>query len=270
LRLEKDLRKAIDEQEFELYYQPQVHLESRLIIGCEALIRWHHPELGLVSPMEFIPLAEETGLIRPIGEWVLQAACAKAVKWQKLGYEGLTMAVNVSACQLDDPDFLLNLSSILYNSTLNPASLEIEITESSVMDKPDKMLEVLESIKHLGVKLAIDDFGTGYSSLSYLRCLPFDKLKIDRSFIKEITHRSVDATIAHAIVEMAHGLNMKVLAEGVETDFQLASLLGGACDEIQGYLVSPPVPAKEFEQILIGPDLYLNRVGFDYARKAEN
>ncbi|MFA7552801.1 MAG: EAL domain-containing protein [Spongiibacteraceae bacterium] len=272
LRLEKDLRKAIDQQEFELYYQPQLHLESRLIIGCEALIRWHHSELGLISPMEFIPLAEETGLIRPIGEWVLQAACAQAVEWHKLGYEGLSMAVNVSVCQLDDPGFLSNLLSILHNSGLNPASLEIEITESSVMDKPEKMVEVLERIKHFGVKLAIDDFGTGYSSLSYLRCLPFDKLKIDRSFIKEITHRSIDATIAHAIVTMAHGLNMTVLAEGVETDFQLACLQGGACDEIQGYLISQPVAAEEFEQILISPDLYLNRVGFglDVKKAADN
>ncbi|MCW8956230.1 MAG: EAL domain-containing protein, partial [Gammaproteobacteria bacterium] len=263
LRLENDLRGAINNQELELYYQPQVHLASGKIIGSEALIRWNHPEFGLISPIHFIPLAEETNLIRPIGEWVLRTACEQAIQWNNAGHPDLSMAVNVSVRQLDDPGFIPCLTAILQNSELDPARLEIEITESSVMNQPDKMLEVLNIIKQLGVKLALDDFGTGYSSLSYLRRFPFDKLKIDRSFIKEITHKPEDAAIAQSIGEMAHSLNMTVLAEGVETDIQAAYMRRGTCDEIQGYLISPPVPVQEFEQLLNRPELYISRIKDD-------
>lgn len=253
LQLENSLREAIDNAEFELYYQPQVHLGSGKVIGAEALIRWNHPELGLVTPMQFIPLAEDTGLINPIGDWVLQTACAQATQWQKAGHAELSMAVNVSARQLDDPDFILRLQTILQETGFEPAKLEIEITESSVMSYPDKMLGILNNIKKLGIKLALDDFGTGYSSLSYLRRFPFDKLKIDRSFIIDIANKSENAAITHSIVEMAHSLDMVVLCEGVETEIQLSYLRNSACDEIQGYLISRPVPAGDFLHQLENP-----------------
>ncbi|MCW9015000.1 MAG: EAL domain-containing protein, partial [Gammaproteobacteria bacterium] len=250
LRLENDLRQAMSNDELELYYQPQIQLASGTIIGAEALIRWNHPELGQIPPVQFIPLAEETHLIRPIGAWVLQSACNQAVQWIDSGHPELSIAVNVSARQLDDKDFVSQLKTILENTGLDPDRLEIEITESAVMIHPEKMLDLLNNIKQLGVKLSLDDFGTGYSSLSYLRRFPFDKLKIDRSFIMEITNKPQDAAIARSISEMAHDLNMTVLAEGVETDIQAAYVRRCCCDEIQGYLISRPLPAAEFEQFI--------------------
>jgi len=250
LHLENDLRKAIDNQEFELYYQPQVCLTSGRLTGTEALIRWNHPERGLIPPVQFIPLAEDTNLIKPIGLWVLQTACQQLVKWKKAGQKEMSMAVNVSVRQLDDPHFIAGLTAALQESGLDPADLEIEITESAVMSQPEKMLDVLNAIKRLGVKLALDDFGTGYSSLSYLRDFPFDKLKIDRSFIKDIVEKPEDLVIAEAITTMAHTLNMRVLAEGVETDVQASHVRSCFCDEMQGYLISRPVPAGELEQLM--------------------
>jgi len=247
LKLERNLRKAIDHQEFELYYQPQVCLESNKLIGAEALIRWNHPQLGFVSPLQFIPLAEETNLIKPIGKWVLQTACAQIVKWNKEGDKELSMAVNVSICQLEDENFISYLKAVLEESGVNPADLEIEITESTVVSHPEKILKVLESIKELGLKLALDDFGTGYSGLSHMREFPFDKIKIDRSFIKDIENKPEDKIIIQAITQMAHAMNIKVLAEGVETNAQAALVRQGHCDEMQGYLISKPVPASEFE-----------------------
>jgi len=249
LHLENDLRKAIDNQEFELYYQPQVCLTSGRITGTEALIRWNHPERGLVPPVQFIPLAEDTSLIKPIGLWVLQTACQQLVKWKKAGQKEMSMAVNVSVRQLEDSHFIAGLTAALEESGIDPADLEIEITESTVMSQPEKMLKVLGAIKQLGVKLALDDFGTGYSSLSYLRDFPFDKLKIDRSFIKDIVEKPEDVVIAQAISTMAHTLNMRVLAEGVETEIQASHVRNCFCDEMQGYLISRPVPAGEFEQL---------------------
>lgn len=257
LKLENALHNAIQNNQFELYYQPQVSLATGEIVGAEALIRWNHPEIGIVSPLDFIPLAEETNLIQPIGDWVLETACMQAIHWRKNLSSDFLMAVNVSARQLDDEGFFNRLAEILDQSGLPPESLEIEITESSLMHQPDRMIDVLNTITSHGIKLAMDDFGTGYSSLSYLRRFPFDKLKIDRSFINEITHNPEDASIIRAIGEMAHSLNMTVIAEGVETDSQLACLKHRSCDEIQGYLISPPLPAEKFEQLLQTSTIYI-------------
>ena len=241
LEMENALHDAILYNQFELYYQPQVDLASGRIVGAEALIRWNHPELGLVSPLDFVSLAEETNLIIPIGDWVLETACAQAALWKQNSNLDLLMAVNVSVRQLDDEGFVDRLISIVEQSGIPYRNLEVEITESSVMHQPDKMIEILTRITSLGIQLALDDFGTGYSSLSYLRRFPFDKLKIDRSFIKDITSNPEDAAITNSIVEMAHNLNMIVIAEGVETDKQVNFLREGGCDEIQGYLISRPV-----------------------------
>jgi diguanylate cyclase (GGDEF)-like protein/PAS domain S-box-containing protein len=250
LKLENDLHEAIEHNQFELYYQPQIHLGSGKIVGTEALIRWNHPELGLVSPLDFIPLAEETNLIQPIGDWVLKTACVQAALWKKNFNSELLMAVNVSALQLDDADFIDRLTNIINQSGLPFESLEIEVTESSVMHQPDKMINVLNNITSLGIKLALDDFGTGYSSLSYLRRFPFDKLKIDQSFIRDIKNNQEDSAITQTIIKLAHNLNMTVIAEGVETRSQATILQDCSCDEIQGYLISRPVPAKELEKLL--------------------
>jgi len=251
LRLETDLRKAIANREFEVHYQPQVDLPSGRIVGAEALVRWHHPQLGLVPPDQFIPLAEDTNLIIPIGEWVMREALCQQMAWRQAGHR-LLMAVNVSVRQLDQVDFVPRLTALVEEAGVNTEDLEIEITESSVMSQPDKMLFVLNSIKSLGISLALDDFGTGYSSLSYLRRFPFDKLKIDRSFIRDIVNKPEDAAIIKTIVEIAHNLDMTVLAEGVETRQQAGHMRHSACDFIQGYLVSRPVPADRFLQLLQG------------------
>ncbi|MCW8906230.1 MAG: EAL domain-containing protein [Sedimenticola sp.] len=249
LRLETDLRKAIENREFEVHFQPQVDLPSGRIVGAEALVRWNHPQLGLVPPDQFIPLAEDTNLIIPIGEWVMQTAIRQQVAWHQAGHR-LMMAVNVSVRQLDHADFIPRLTSLLEEGGISPDDLEIEITESSVMGQPDKMLFVLNSIKSLGISLALDDFGTGYSSLSYLRRFPFDKLKIDRSFVRDIVNKPEDAAIIKTIVEIAHNLDMTVLAEGVETRQQAGHMRHSACDFIQGFLVSKPVPADQFLGLL--------------------
>ena len=263
LKLERSLRKAIAHQEFELYYQPLVCLESGRLIGAEALIRWNHPELGLISPLDFIPLAEETKLIKPIGQWVLQTACDQLVKWNRECGKNLSIAVNVSVCQLEDESFITSLKAALEESGLNPDNLEIEITESTVVKHPKKMLKILDSIKELGLKLSLDDFGTGYSGLSQMRRFPFDKIKIDRSFIKDIVSKHDDRVIIQAVTQMAHALNIKVLAEGVETNAQAACVLHSHCDEMQGYLVSKPMPASEFE-------LLFNQDYSNYARQRDS
>lgn len=253
LRLEGKLRKAIEYQELELYYQPQVSFETGKLVGMEALIRWSHPELGMVSPLQFIPLAEEIGVIKSIGKWVLRTACTQLVKWSDEGHKELSMAVNISVRELEDANFIATLKAILQETGVEPSALEIEITETVVMSNPEKMLQVLQAIKGLGVKLALDDFGTGYSSLSYLKNFPFDKLKIDRSFIKDIADNPEDVVITRAIVQMAHSLNIKVLVEGVESTIQASLMRECNCDEMQGYLVSKPVPASEFGLFLNHP-----------------
>ena len=250
LLLERHLRHALEMGQLEVFYQPQVELAGGRIIGVEALLRWHSPELGLVSPSRFIPLAEETGLIVPIGEWVLRSCCMQNKAWQDAGLPHLIMAVNLSARQLQKKDLAGFIRILLRESGLEPRYLELEIVESMVMQDVEGVVTIMKELKGLGVQLAMDDFGTGYSSLSYLKRFPFDKLKIDLSFVRDITIDPESAAIARAIIAMAHNLNLRAIAEGVETEEQLAYLRLHGCDEIQGFYVSPPVTAEEFELLL--------------------
>jgi diguanylate cyclase (GGDEF)-like protein len=250
LKLENDLRRALERRELELHYQPKVDVEFDRIIGMEALLRWRHPERGLVSPVEFIPLAEETGLIVPIGRWVLEEACAQAKEWQKKGLGKLRVAVNISAVQFRQKDLLDTVAQALASSGLEPEYLEVEITESTVMQNASDATLTLEQLSRTGVLISIDDFGTGYSSLSYLKSFPIHMLKIDRSFIREISQDRDDAAIVRAIIALAHNLRLKVVAEGVETEQQLEFLRALGSDEYQGHYRSQPLAAGEFERYL--------------------
>lgn len=246
MTLELQLRRAVEGNEFTLHFQPQVDAVSGRTIGAEALVRWRHPEMGLVMPDRFIPLAEQTGLIAPLGEWVLRSACLQASNWQQAGQPPLRMAVNISPRQFQRPDLYRKIDEILKETGLNPGCLSIEVTESVVMQDVDHAIETLVRLKNLGVHLAIDDFGTGYSSLSYLKRFPIDLLKIDRSFIMDIPALSDDIAIVSAVIAMAHQLNIKVLAEGVQSAEQRDILLSHRCDELQGYLFAHPLTADEF------------------------
>lgn len=250
LTLENDLRNAIAQNQLELYYQPLMSIESGKIKGAEALIRWNHPRLGILGPDAFIPIAEENGLIVPIGEWVLKTACIQNKKWQNEGIAPLKVAVNVSSIQFKYPLFDLKVKDILHETGLDPAYLELELTETTIVENPIFMLEILEKIKDLGVELVVDDFGTGYSSLSYLRKFPFTKLKIDKTFIADICTNKNDVNLVHTIINMGKNLNLRVLAEGVETIEQLALLKEHHCDEAQGYLFSKPLPVDTFVNFL--------------------
>lgn len=250
LALENDLRRALERNEFLLHYQPQVHLASGDIIGLEALIRWHHPELGLVPPADFISPAEETGLIVPIGEWVLFSACQQARAWQDAGHREVRVAVNLSGRQLKQRDLVDTVRGVLSDTGLEPKWLELELTESSIMQNDKLTRSTLWELHDMGVRLSIDDFGTGYSSLSYLKRFPIDTLKIDRSFVRDITTDPDDAAIATAIIAMAHNLKLEVVAEGVETAEQRQFLQDRGCDSIQGYLISRPVPAAVLDRVL--------------------
>jgi EAL domain-containing protein (putative c-di-GMP-specific phosphodiesterase class I) len=227
-----------------------VDVASGLITGVEALLRWKHPVRGLVPPLDFIPLAEETGLIVAIGEWVLATACARNRAWQLQGLTNLRVAVNLSARQFADALFLPRLTQIIRDSGLDPSSLELEITESVVMSRGKCAVSALEQLKSLGVQLAIDDFGTGYSSLAYLKRFPIDTLKVDRSFIRDIPGDSGDRKITRAIIALAHSLRLKVVAEGVETAAQLNFLRVQRCDSVQGYLLHRPLPENEVAEVL--------------------
>jgi len=248
--VERHLRHALEMEQLEVYYQPQVDLSDGRLVGVEALLRWHSPELGTVPPDRFIPLAEETGLIVPIGEWVLRTCCMQNKAWQDAGLTPVTISVNISARQLQKKDLSAVIEAILQESGLKPCFLELEIVESMVMHDVESAMTIMKALKGLGVQLAMDDFGTGYSSLSYLKRFPFDKLKIDLSFIRDIMTDPESAAIARAIIAMAHNLNLRAIAEGVETEEQLEYLRLHGCDEIQGYLVSRPVNAVEFELLL--------------------
>ena len=250
MTLENQLRRALERREFSLHYQPKVSLASGLICGMEALIRWQSPELGAVPPSVFIPLAEETGLILPIGAWVLNTACAQNQAWRVQGFPPLAIAVNLSPRQFRQQDIASLIAECLAETGLDPRLLELEITESMVMQDTTRVASVLNELKQMGVSLAMDDFGTGYSSLSYLKKFPFDKLKIDQSFVRDITSDPDNAAIAKAVIAMAHSLHLKVIAEGVETQGQFNYLHGQGCDEIQGYYYSRPLPAAEFETLL--------------------
>jgi predicted signal transduction protein with EAL and GGDEF domain len=249
LRIEGDLRNAVEREEFMLHYQPQVDLHTREIVGVEALIRWQHPELGMVPPARFIGLAEETGLIVPIGAWVIRTACMQNKQWQLDGHGYMRVSVNLSARQFAQRDLVESIAQALDEAQLAPEYLEIELTESLVMADVDRAIGILRELKALGVKLSIDDFGTGYSSLSYLKRFPIDVLKIDRSFVNDITVDPDDAAIVSTIISLAHSLRLQVIAEGVETEAQLAYLREHHCDQIQGYFFSRPVTAEAFVQM---------------------
>ena len=250
LALENELQEALATQQFELYYQPRVDLDSGAIVSAEALIRWNHPKRGLVGPVAFIPLAEETGLIRPIGAWVIDAVCAQQASWRAHGSSIVPVAINLSAVQSAHLDLLPTIRCAVSAHVIEEKYLEFELTETAVMNNPDEALRNLGALKELGVHLSLDDFGTGYSSLAQLKRFPFDVVKIDRSFIAGVDRNPEDAAIAAAIVTMAHGLHLRVVAEGVETQGQLDVMRALHCDEIQGYYFSRPVPADEFETML--------------------
>jgi EAL domain-containing protein (putative c-di-GMP-specific phosphodiesterase class I) len=257
LDLENDLRGALERGELRLHYQPIVRLADEVIIGFEALVRWQHPTRGLVPPLSFIPLAEETGLIVPLGRWVLETACRQAATWHRARTDPsvapLFVSVNLSARQFTQADLVADVAAILADCGLDPSELELEITESVVMDQSEAGIRALKRLRDLGVRLVLDDFGTGYSSLAYLKHLPLDTIKIDRSFVAGI-HEKADRSIVQAVIALAHGLGIGVVAEGIETDRQAGRLRELGCDLGQGYLFSPPVPAdKTTDLLLAGP-----------------
>ncbi|HRH44851.1 MAG TPA: EAL domain-containing protein [Pyrinomonadaceae bacterium] len=255
LAMENNLRGAVERDEFEVYYQPKVCVKTQEIVGMEALIRWQHPTLGIFSPDEFIPLAEETGLIVPLGELVLRNACRQIKIWHEEGFPYLTVSVNLSAFQFQQTDLLARIAKIIDETGMDPASLEFELTESAVMKNVGYAGNIMNQLKKMGIKISIDDFGTGYSSLGYLKRLPVDILKIDKSFIKDMTIDPDDASLVMTIISLAHNLGLKVIAEGVETDEQLRFLKLLRCDQWQGYLCSKPVPADELKELLCAKDL---------------
>jgi diguanylate cyclase (GGDEF)-like protein/PAS domain S-box-containing protein len=246
LSLENSLRLAIERNEFVLYYQPQIDIKTNTLIGVEALIRWNHPKDGLISPSKFISIAEETGLIIPIGEWVLREVCRQHLQWINLGLPAIQIAINVSAIQFQEKQFLFTLQEIVRNYNIDPIYLELELTEGILMRDADAATKELSFLKELGVKLSIDDFGTGYSSLQYLSQFPIDKLKIDQSFIRAMTTHASSLTIVESIISLAEKLHIKVIAEGVETNKELKILQKCGCNEIQGYYFSKPLPAYKF------------------------
>jgi diguanylate cyclase (GGDEF)-like protein len=249
--LEADLRLAIEREEFHLVYQPKINLTSGRMVAVEALIRWQHPQRGLVGPAEFITLAEDSGLIAPIGKWVIQAACRQVQAWRASGLQSPRCAVNLSVRQFNVDGLVDDVVQALAATQLEPAALELEITESLLMANPERALQTLLQLHRMGVHIAIDDFGTGYSSLAYLKRFPAQTLKIDRSFVKDLPHDTDDAAITKALVAMAHNLNMDVVAEGVETEAQLAFLRSIGCDEAQGYLLGRPMSAEQLAQRLL-------------------
>ncbi len=250
LSMESALRRALERGQFSLQYQPKVDMESSQITGVEALLRWTHPELGSVSPAQFIPLAEETGLIVPIGRWVLREACAQAMAWQRRGLLPLSMAVNLSPRQFADEHLLQDVDEALAASGMSPVLLQLEVTESMMMRNVGRALKVLDAIQSRGIRLAIDDFGTGYSSMSLMKHFPIDTIKIDRSFVRDLPHDSEDQAIAQAIISMGKALGMTVVAEGVENAEQEAFLRTHGCDEMQGYLISKPLPPRQMAELL--------------------
>ncbi|MDF5727845.1 MAG: EAL domain-containing response regulator [Rhizonema sp. PD38] len=257
--IEMTLRRTLERkefQQFQVYYQPQLDISSGKIIAVESLFRWQSPEIGIVSPTKLIPIAESTGLIVPIGEWILQSVCEQTRIWNKAGFSSLRVTVNVSVHQLTQPDFIQNIANFIANNELDPSTLELELTESTIMQDVNSTIAVMQELKSLGVKIAIDDFGTGYTSLIYLKKFPINTLKIDRYFIHNVAEDKQKAAITMALIQMAHNLNFQVVAEGVETIAELNFLRQHNCDAMQGFLFSRALPVAEFEQILFA-DTYL-------------
>ena len=251
VNMESYLRRALERNEFTLHYQPQVDVRTGKIIGAEALLRWRNTELGMIPPLKFIPLAEKTGLIVPIGDWVLKIACAQNKAWQKAGYAPMVMAVNLSQRQFRHNKLLATIADVLEgNINLEARYLELEITESMVMHRAEQTIATLNEINQMGVQLSIDDFGTGYSSLSHLKRFPVQKLKIDQSFVRDIHLDKNSEAIVQAVISLGRAMGLRVIAEGVETEQQLAFLCAHGCDEVQGYYFSKPVPSAEFERLL--------------------
>jgi len=248
--IEEGLRRALDAGEFEVYYQSKVHLKTGRISGAEALLRWTHPVRGMISPADFIPVAEDSGLIVPIGKWVLRQACRQAQEWISRGFHLPTIAVNISAMEFRREDFLEGILEVLAATGLNPGHLVLELTESVLMKHVDAAESVLKALRVIGVKVAVDDFGTGNSSLSYLRKFPIDELKIDQSFVRQIATSPDDCLIVTAVIGIGRSLNLRVVAEGVETLEELNFLKARDCDEAQGYYFSRPVPAEKFVALL--------------------
>jgi diguanylate cyclase (GGDEF)-like protein/PAS domain S-box-containing protein len=249
MTLENGLHLAMERQEFEIFYQPQVDIRSMKIVGMEALLRWRHPERGLVTPAGFMEVAEDRGFIVVIGDWVLRTACREARRFRDRGFPEFRVAVNISPRQFRDQTLISTVESALAESGLNPRCLEIEITESVAMENVELTLTLLTRLRQIGVAIAIDDFGTGHSSLNYLKRFPIDALKIDRAFVEDLPDRFEDAAIVRAVIQLAHGLNLRVVAEGVETAEQLAFLRAHGCHEVQGYYFSYPLPAAEFAEL---------------------
>lgn len=250
LTLETRLHYALERNEFEIFYQPKVNLKTGKLTGAEALIRWLHPQDGRISPAEFLPLAEKTGFIVEIDQWVLRTVCQQVKTWQTEGFSAVQVAVNLSGRQFNQPGITERIVEILKQTQLEPHLLEIELTESTLVKNVTAAIATLNDLKQLGIQVAIDDFGTGYSSLGYLKQFPFTTLKIDRCFVSNVTADSTSSAIAIAIIQMAQSLNLKVVAEGVETEAEKAFLAQNQCDEIQGYLISPPLPPNQFSQYL--------------------
>lgn len=248
--MESSLRRMFERQELRVHYQPQISLKDGRVTGLEGLVRWEHPVGNMISPSVFVPLAEETGLIIPMGDWVLQTGCYQLKTWLDAGFPSMRLGINVSPQQLQKNEFADLVMQILRECDLPPACLNLEITETVIMQDMHQALETLKKVRSVGVTISIDDFGTGFSSLSYLKDLPADHLKIDRSFVQNLPFSSNEAGIARHIIDMAHGLGLKVIAEGVENQDQLAFLREAGCDEIQGFLISRPLPAEEITDLL--------------------
>ncbi|HTL71645.1 MAG TPA: EAL domain-containing protein [Candidatus Eisenbacteria bacterium] len=252
MEIETDLRRGQERDEFELYYQPIVRLSDGRITGAEALLRWRRPGSGLVLPGEFISIAEKTGLVLPIGEWVLRTACLQKKAWQQAGFPDLTVAVNVSARQFSQKELCATITRCIADSGIQPSSLDLELTESILTENTPLIIATMERLRKVGVRISIDDFGTGYSSLSYLRRFPINTLKVDRSFINDVPGDQGSAAIVRAIILLAHSMGLQVVAEGVEEEHQRAFLKAEGCDQMQGYLISRPVTADQFQEMLLG------------------
>ena len=256
LYLETELYYALKRQQLEIYYQPKVELRTGKIVGAEALVRWHHPKIGIVMPNKFIPIAEQSSLIESIGEWVLTAACQQTQVWHQAGFKKFSIAVNLSGRQFKQLDLFHRLTQIIFDSGLKPEYLELELTEKILIENEKLNIQRLNLLKRLNVQISLDDFGTGYSSLGYLQQFPFDVLKIDRCFIRDINNNQKNAVITKSVIAMAHLLGLKVVAEGIETQAELAFLANCQCDFVQGFLFSRPIPVREFERLLFADQAF--------------